>query len=61
MCASPEYLQKNGEPIKPSDLKKHQCFLYTYNDSVKSWTFVDKQGKKQQVTVMDHSPQIMEI
>jgi DNA-binding transcriptional LysR family regulator len=51
MCASPEYLQKNGEPQKPNDLKKHQCLLYAYSDSVRSWGFEDKHGKKQQVTV----------
>ncbi len=51
MCASPDYLQKNGVPQKPSDLKKHQCLLYAYNDSVRSWGFEDKQGKKQQVLV----------
>ena len=51
MCASPDYLQKNGAPQKPSDLKKHQCILYAYNDSVRSWSFENKQGKKQQVLV----------
>lgn len=51
MCASPDYLQKNGVPQKPSDLKNHQCLLYAYSDSVRSWGFEDKQGKKQQVSV----------
>ncbi len=37
MCASPEYLQKHGEPKNPSDLKNHQCLLYAYSDSVRSW------------------------
>jgi len=51
MCASPDYLKKYGEPQKPSDLKNHQCLLYAYSDSVRSWSFEDKQGKKQQVAV----------
>jgi len=51
MCASPVYLKRNGEPKKPSDLKNHQCLLYTYSDSVRSWGFEDKHGKKQQVSV----------
>ncbi len=51
MCASPKYLQKYGEPKKPSDLKNHQCLLYAYSHSVKSWSFTNKQGKKQQVQV----------
>ncbi|MCF6189318.1 MAG: LysR family transcriptional regulator [Cocleimonas sp.] len=51
MCASPEYLQKHGEPKNPSDLKNHQCLLYAYSDSVRSWGFENKHGKKQQVSV----------
>jgi len=51
MCASPAYLDKYGEPKTPSDLKAHQCILYAYSDSVKSWTFEDKAGKKQLVSV----------
>lgn len=50
-CASPAYLEKHGEPKIPRDLKKHQCLLYAYSDSVRSWAFEDKQGKKQQVLV----------
>ena len=50
-CASPAYLEKYGEPQKPRDLKNHQCLLYAYSDSVRSWTFEDKQGKKQLVSV----------
>ncbi len=51
MCASPAYLQEHGEPKKPSDLKKHQCLLYAYSDSVKNWMFEDKEGKKKQISV----------
>lgn len=51
MCASPAYLQKFGEPKKPSDLKNHQCLLYAYSDSVRSWTFENKKGEKQLVSV----------
>jgi len=50
-CASPSYLEKHGEPKVPRDLKKHQCLLYAYSDSVRSWAFEDKEGKKQQVNV----------
>jgi DNA-binding transcriptional LysR family regulator len=51
MCASPEYLQKYGEPKTPTDLKKHQCLLYAYSHSLKSWSFENIQGKKQQIQV----------
>ncbi|VAW46272.1 Transcriptional regulator, LysR family [hydrothermal vent metagenome] len=49
ICASPDYLQKNGRPKTPSDLKNHQCLLYAYSDSVKNWRFENKEGEKQQV------------
>ena len=51
MCASPDYLKKYGEPKKPSDLKKHQCLLYSYSQSLKNWSFEDKQGNIQHVKV----------
>ena len=51
MLASPAYLQKYGEPQVPADLKNHQCLLYTYSDSVKYWTFTNKEGKKKQVPI----------
>jgi DNA-binding transcriptional LysR family regulator len=51
MLASPAYLQKHGEPQTPTDLKNHQCLLYSYSDSVKYWTFTNKEGKKKQVPI----------
>ncbi len=51
MCASPAYLQKYGEPKTPNDLKKHQCLLYAYSDSVKYWTLESKEGKKKQIPI----------
>jgi len=51
ICASPHYLQKNGVPKDPNDLKNHQCLLYAYSDSVKQWAFENKHGTKQQVQV----------
>ena len=51
MCASPDYLQKNGRPKTPSDLKNHPCLLYAYSDSVKNWEVENKDGKKQQIQV----------
>ena len=29
LCASPEYLEKNGTPNHPNDLKEHNCIIYT--------------------------------
>src|ERR1700731_4899218 len=30
LCASPGYLAANGTPLKPCDLAKHNCLIYTY-------------------------------
>jgi len=49
--ASPEYLEKYGEPKTLNDLKDHKCLLYSYSDSVKSWTLRNPEGKSQQVAV----------
>ena len=51
LCASPAYLEKYGEPKTPEALKKHQCLLYTYNDSSKYWTLQNATAKKKQIPV----------
>ena len=51
VCASPNYLKQYGTPKTPNDLKKHQCLLYSNNESVKFWTFENPHGKKQQVLI----------
>ena len=51
MCASPAYLQQQGEPHTPDDLKNHHCIRYAYSDSMKYWILENKAGKKQQVAI----------
>lgn len=51
LCASPAYLKKSGEPVHPDDLKNHQCLLYSYSDSVKSWSFENRKGEKVQLPI----------
>ena len=41
-AASPTYLAKNGIPITPNDIKKHQCLMYQYVNPTKKdylWPF----------------------
>lgn len=41
-AASPTYLAKNGIPITPNDIKKHQCLIYQYVNPTKKdylWPF----------------------
>jgi len=32
LCASPQYLQAQGEPMRPSDLSSHQCIVIRESD-----------------------------
>lgn len=37
--ASPDYLQRHGEPLHPRDLSQHICLLYANTDQVNSWVY----------------------
>ena len=53
LCASPDYLKKQGTPKIPGDLKLHQ--LLHYNLSGPSiWKLTDKQGRKHTINVSAH-------
>jgi len=45
VCASAEYLKKNGSPLHPSELSKHNCLIYSQGQKAASWGFKDKDGK----------------
>lgn len=51
MCASPDYLEKHGEPEEPGDLKKHQCISYAYSESMKQWAFENSKGQKKNIPI----------
>ncbi len=40
LCASPDYLCKQGRPEKLEDLRNHNCLLFTYSRDVKEWVFM---------------------
>lgn len=42
ICASPAYLNKHGTPIKPEDLKNHECLGFTNWRSQSGWKVVEK-------------------
>ena len=42
LCATPEYLEKFGEPMHPSDLKDHRCIAMP---SFTSWSFFGPEGE----------------
>lgn len=46
LCASPEYLQQNGTPITPTELKQHNGLFYQLFDITHdTWEFTDNQQR----------------
>lgn len=39
VCASPDYLERRGSPLAPSDLAGHDCISFTGPLTPESWTF----------------------
>jgi DNA-binding transcriptional LysR family regulator len=50
LCASPDYLQKNGTPKTPKELKQHRLLRYNVPGS-SAWKLTDKDGKQHLVNV----------
>ncbi|MCS3471832.1 DNA-binding transcriptional LysR family regulator [Pseudomonas sp. JUb42] len=50
ICASPEYLQRNGTPSHPEDLQEHNCLAFAYpagddwSSVIKQWQFSSPDG-----------------
>jgi len=40
VCAAPAYLKEHGEPLAPSDLPRHRCFVYAYASGANRWPLV---------------------
>ncbi len=50
ICASPDYLEKNGEPTSHIDLKNHKCLRYSRGPT---WSLM-KGGRQYSFTPRDH-------
>src|SRR5690606_33065683 len=37
ICASPDYLERHGEPRTCEDLRRHRCLVYTYPHGREEW------------------------
>lgn len=46
LCASPDYLEKWGEPLVPADLSVHRCLHYGYLGSGSKWRLRDSGGEQ---------------
>jgi DNA-binding transcriptional LysR family regulator len=47
ICASPEYWKKNGKPAHPSDLKHHNCLVYSQSPNADAWSFRDNETSEE--------------
>jgi len=45
VVASPEYLEQNGIPTTPDDLRHHNIISYRYQESAREWHFRDSDKK----------------
>lgn len=45
LCASPDYLRGYGEPAHPSELRRHRCLHYGYQDSGSHWRLRGPDGE----------------
>lgn len=51
LCASPDYIERHGEPTVPEDLTRHQCLVYTLRLPKGRWTFISQSGERKAVDV----------
>lgn len=51
VCAAPSYLARHGEPQRPEDLARHDCFLYTNAPAAEQWKLTGRDGTEHVVRV----------
>jgi DNA-binding transcriptional LysR family regulator len=44
VCASPDYVARNGAPRVPADLARHQCLSGRFSDRAEGWTLASGEG-----------------
>jgi len=44
LCAAPAYLEQNGAPARPRDLKRHACLFYSYQAESEAWRLAGPEG-----------------
>lgn len=50
-CASPQYLQRFGQPLRPEDVAQHNCLLFPLSGFRSGWRFQDGDGRETEVPV----------
>lgn len=51
VCASPDYLARQGSPQTPEQLAEHDCLVYSNNPEPTLWRYRDPQGEAKSVRV----------
>jgi DNA-binding transcriptional LysR family regulator len=51
VVASPEYLDRNGRPETPEDLKHHDCLSFSTAPRLQKWPFTKHDGRSVAITV----------
>lgn len=46
LCASPNYIRINGEPVNPAELRSHRCLHYGYRESESHWQLYGPDGEQ---------------
>jgi len=44
LCASPDYIDRYGQPGRPVELSSHNCVLYSYSSDADEWTLIGESG-----------------
>jgi len=44
LCASPKYIKTHGQPNTPSQLRQHNCILFSYSIDANEWTLHGDKG-----------------
>ncbi|MDJ0909095.1 MAG: LysR family transcriptional regulator [Woeseiaceae bacterium] len=44
LCAAPDYLDANGEPVDPKELRDHRCLQYGYSGATTQWRLEGPEG-----------------
>ena len=51
ICASPDYLQRHGEPRIPADITDHECLLFPRTGHDLDWLFRDAGGQIERIGI----------
>ena len=51
VCASPEYLERRGNPQTPDQLADHDCLLYSNLPDPTKWVCTDREGGRHSIDV----------